>query len=66
MIAHRQGWPDWAAGRKVLDHILGFRRFFSVGERERLNLDDPPERKPRLCEVFLPYALALDVEIDWL
>ncbi|MGO9109980.1 MAG: DUF2207 domain-containing protein [Thermoguttaceae bacterium] len=53
------------AGRKILDHILGFRRYLSIGERERLNLDDPPERTPRLFEMFLPYALAWDVEQKW-
>ena len=54
-----------AAGRPILDRILGFRLYLSVGEQERLNLEDPPQRTPALFETFLPYALALDVEQQW-
>jgi uncharacterized membrane protein YgcG len=54
-----------AAGRQILDQIMGFRRYLSVGEEERLNLENPPERTPKLFEMFLPYALALDVEQKW-
>jgi len=53
------------AGRKIMDAIEGFRLYLSVGERERLNLLNPPERTPELFEKYLPYALALDVENAW-
>ena len=53
------------AGRKVLDHIAGFRKYLSVAEKDRLNLENPPERTPELFEKFLPYALALDVDQEW-
>ena len=52
-------------GRRVMDAIEGFRLYLSVGERERLNLLNPPERTPALFEKYLPYALALDVENAW-
>lgn len=52
-------------GRKVMDHIEGFRRYLSVAEEDRLNLQNPPERTPELFERFLPYALALDCEQKW-
>jgi uncharacterized membrane protein YgcG len=54
-----------AAGRRVLDQIMGFRMYLSIGEQERLNLENPPQRTPQLFEMFLPYALALDVEQQW-
>lgn len=53
------------AGRKILDQIEGFRWYLKVGEKDRLNLENPPQRTPELFEQFLPYALALDVEQEW-
>jgi len=52
-------------GRAILDQIEGFRHYLGVAERDRLNLENPPERTPELFEKFLPYALALDVEQRW-
>jgi uncharacterized membrane protein len=52
-------------GRAILDRIMGFRMYLSVAERERLNLQNPPDRTPELFEMFLPYALALGVEKAW-
>jgi hypothetical protein len=54
-----------AHGRRVMDALDGFRLYLSVGEAERLNIVNPPERTPELFERYLPYALALDVENDW-
>ena len=53
------------AGRQLLDHIEGFRRYLSVAEQDRLNLENPPQRTPELFEQFLPYAPALNVEQQW-
>ena len=44
-------------GRAVLDKIEGFREYLSVAESD--NLD------PAIFEKFLPYALALNVELAW-
>lgn len=52
-------------GRKVLDQIEGFRMFLATAEKERLNALYPGGRTPQLFEQYLPYALALDVELDW-
>lgn len=52
-------------GRAVMDHIEGFRHYLAVAERDRLDLENPPERTPALFEKFLPYAVALDVEQRW-
>lgn len=54
-----------APGRAALDEIEGFRRYLSVAEEDRLNLENPPERTPELFEKFLPYALALGVQQLW-
>jgi hypothetical protein len=52
-------------GRQILDQIEGFKLYLSVAEKDRLNLENPPERTPALFEEFLPYALALGVEQIW-
>jgi uncharacterized membrane protein YgcG len=53
------------AGRKLMDQVEGFKLFLTVTEKERLNLLNPPEKTPELFEKYLPYALALDVEVQW-
>lgn len=52
-------------GQHLRDQILGFKKYLSVAEAERLDLENPPERTPELFEKFLPYALALGVEQKW-
>ncbi len=52
-------------GQRLRDEIEGFRRYLSVAEEERLNLENPPEETPELFERFLPYALALGCEQQW-
>jgi uncharacterized membrane protein len=52
-------------GRKVLDHIAGFKQYLSITERERLDRMTPPAETPELFEKYLPYAIALGVENRW-
>ena len=52
-------------GQKLRDQILGFKKYLSVAEADRLALENPPARTPQLFEKFLPYALALGVEQAW-
>ncbi len=52
-------------GRAVLDRIAGFRQYLSIAEGERLDRMTPPKETPELFERFLPYAIALGVEIRW-
>lgn len=52
-------------GRKVLDHIAGFKQYLSITERERLDRMTPPQDTPELFEKYLPYAIALGVENRW-
>lgn len=52
-------------GRTILDQIEGFKRYLTVAEKDRINLLNPPEETPELFEKYLPYAMALDVEVQW-
>jgi uncharacterized membrane protein YgcG len=54
------------AGRQLLDQLAGFREFLDVAEREEMNFRNPPEKTPELFERYLPYALALGVEQQWM
>ena len=52
-------------GRKVLDHIAGFKQYLSITERERLDRMTAPMDTPEIFERYLPYAIALGVENRW-
>lgn len=52
-------------GRRMMDHIEGFKMYLETAEEERLNMMTAPEKTPELFEKFLPFALALDVENSW-
>jgi len=52
-------------GRKMMDHLEGFKLYMKVAEKDRLNFLHPPEMTPELFEKFLPYAIALGVENKW-
>jgi uncharacterized membrane protein len=55
--------PD---GRKILDHIAGFKQYLSIAEGERLDrMTGAPDDTPELFEKYLPYAIALGVENRW-
>jgi hypothetical protein len=52
-------------GRAVTDRILGFEKYLSVTEEDRLERLHPPEKTPELFERYLPHAIALEVENRW-
>ena len=52
-------------GRKILDHIAGFKQYLSITERERLDRMTAPQDTPEIFERYLPYAIALGVENRW-
>jgi uncharacterized membrane protein YgcG len=52
-------------GRAIMDRIEGFRQYLGVAEEDRLNALNPPDKTPELFERYLPYAIALDVEVVW-
>lgn len=52
-------------GADTKDHILGFKLFLSVTEKDRLEFHNAPEKNPEQFMKFLPYAIALGVENKW-
>lgn len=52
-------------GVAVREHILGFREYLRVAEKERLEFHDAPAPGAQDFEKFLPYAVALGVENEW-
>jgi len=53
------------AGRELLDRIEGFRRYIEVAERIELESRYAPKKTPELFEEYLPYAMALGMELEW-
>lgn len=47
------------------EHILGFKDFLTVTEKDRLKFHNAPEKKPEQFMEWLPYAMALAVEKEW-
>ncbi len=52
-------------GSKIAAQIQGFKMFLSASEKERINFFAAPDRTPEEFEIYLPYAVALDVEKKW-
>jgi uncharacterized membrane protein YgcG len=52
-------------GRKILDHLLGFRMYLSTTEERRFDKLSPPDKDLQLFERLLPYAIALNCENEW-
>jgi len=56
---------DTLAGRKLIDKVEGFRQYLEVAEGDELKMRGAPTKTTDLFEMYLPYALALDVEQQW-
>lgn len=52
-------------GRKVMDQIEGFRMFLVAADEIRINAMNPPEKNIQLYEKYLPFAIALNCELEW-
>ena len=52
-------------GRKTADHIEGFRMFLMTADEQRFNTMAPGDRSLELYERFLPFAIALNAEVEW-
>lgn len=53
------------AGRKMRDSIEGFRMFLATADEKRFDAMNPPEKSLALYEKYLPFAIALDCEVEW-
>jgi uncharacterized membrane protein YgcG len=47
------------------EHLLGFKQYLEVAEKDRLAFHNAPERTPKLFDQYLPYAMAFGVETQW-
>lgn len=70
LIAVNTGFYHWLhadtrAGRRLLDKVDGFREYLNVAEGDELKMRGAPTKTADLFEMYLPYALALDVEQRW-
>ena len=52
-------------GYEAKQHILGFKEFLSVTDKERFAFHNAPEKSPEQFMEYLPYAVALGVEDKW-
>jgi len=52
-------------GVAAKEHILGLKLYLTVGEKDRINFHNAPEKKPELFEKLLPLAMVLGVEKKW-
>jgi uncharacterized membrane protein YgcG len=54
-----------AEGRKMRDSIEGFRMFLAGADEQRFDTMNPPKKSLALYEKYLPFAIALDCEVEW-
>jgi hypothetical protein len=52
-------------GRELLDEIAGFRMFLTTAEHERMKMADSCEMSEHLYAAYMPYALAMNIELEW-
>ena len=52
-------------GQEVKNHLLGFKGFLSVTDKDRFDFHNAPEKKPEQFMQYLPYAIAFGVEKKW-
>lgn len=52
-------------GRKIVDHILGFKMYLEAAEEKVFDHFTPPDKSLELFERYLPYAIALNCENKW-
>ncbi len=52
-------------GALLKEHILGFKEFLTVTDKERFKFHNAPAKNPQQFMKYLPYAIALGVEKEW-
>lgn len=52
-------------GLLMKEHLLGFKQYIEVAEKERIAFHFDPKKNPELFEKTLPYAIILGVEKKW-
>jgi uncharacterized membrane protein len=52
-------------GAEIKNHLLGFKQFLSVTDKERITFHNAPDKNPQQFMQYLPFAIALGVEKQW-
>ncbi|MEK7116657.1 MAG: DUF2207 domain-containing protein [Patescibacteria group bacterium] len=52
-------------GTLAKEHILGLKEYLQIAEKDRLEFHNAPEKKPKVFENLLPYAMVLGVADVW-
>ncbi|PSK94121.1 DUF2207 domain-containing protein [Taibaiella chishuiensis] len=52
-------------GRKLMDELEGYRMYLKTVDEARLNTMNPPDKTIDLFEKNLPFAIALNCDIEW-
>ncbi|MDA8597217.1 DUF2207 domain-containing protein [Candidatus Pacebacteria bacterium] len=52
-------------GYEARYHLLGFKEFLEVTDKDRFTFHNSPEKSPTLFLEYLPYAIAFGVEQQW-
>jgi uncharacterized membrane protein YgcG len=52
-------------GYEAKQHLLGFKEFLSVTDKDRFAFHNAPEKNPEQFMEYLPYAVAFGVEDKW-
>lgn len=52
-------------GRRVMDHLAGFKLYMQYADKERIRLTNAPDMKFAHFEENLPFAMALGVAEEW-
>lgn len=52
-------------GRQMLDQIAGFKQFLDKVEQDQLNRLNPDDESTQKQDLFLPYAIALELKEAW-
>lgn len=66
MSVVKRRWTSLTAqGAAIKKEIEGFKWFLRVTEAERVKFSNAPKLTPQLFEAYLPYAVVLGVEKEW-
>jgi uncharacterized membrane protein len=52
-------------GVATKEYILGLKLYLQIAEKDRLQFNNAPEKKPEIFEKLLPYAMVLGVDEAW-
>ena len=52
-------------GRELMDYLAGYRQYLIAVESDAMSRMNAPAKPPGLLHQHLPYAIALDVKVNW-